>query len=299
MFKINLKLGEMIRSTHIAAVIGAMLLGSVPLGSLPRAVASLVSYDIGAVPAGQAGGFRATYLHAATSSIIGSNANGGRRSGNLSNALTGSMQGDLNGNILSGISGEISGMLKGLTSLFSNTSTTPFALRLGSDAGGTGALAFETEGSGTGQFTGGFLDYDLVIGGMSADSGTFFFQPAAQMGGSSLNPSSPLVPNRGNSDAFTLWGNNYMHDGNGYTEQSWLSFLEGTPLEYGGGSYVTRSNVVNSPLGIDIFADMSGGGGGGVVPEPESLAVWVLLAGLGLTVISRKLEARNRVTVSA
>jgi hypothetical protein len=296
MANISPKLCRMVHSALTAAAVSALL-----MGSLPQAEASLATYDIGVVPSGQAGGFRSTYLHAATTSTIGSIDNGGRRSGSLSNSLIGSMQGDLNGNILSGISGEISGMLKGLTSLFGNDSTTPFALLLGSDAGvgRTGALAFETQGPGTGQFTGGFLDYDLVIGGASAASGTFFFQPAAQMGGSTLNPSSPLVPNRGTSEAFTLWGNNYMHDGNSYDQQKWLDFLGGTPLDYS-GSYVTRSTVVNSALGIDIFADMSGGGGGGgVVPEPESLAVWVLLGGFGLTVISRKLEARKRVTVSA
>jgi len=264
--KVSPRIRGMIRSALMATAVSALF-----FGSIPRADASVAIYDIGAVPIpGQAGGFRATFLHAATSSRFGSVANGGRRSGALSNSLTGSMQGNLSGNILSGISGEISGMLKGLTSLFGNTSTTPFVLKLGSSAGGAGALAFETQGAGTGQFTGGFLDYELFIGTSTVveDEGTFFFQPAAQMGGSTLDPSSPLVPNRGDSEAFTLWGNNYMQDGNSYTEQDWFDFLT-DDLGYAGTTYVTRSNV-DTPLGIDIYAERpSATGSGGALPEPD------------------------------
>ena len=83
----------------------------------------------------------------------------------------------------------------------------------------SGKLAFETNGAGSGQYTGGYVDYVLAVDtnpDVNVDTftdvlaGTFFFKPQGE------NSSSMLSPNRGIISKFTLWGYNYMHDSYAY-----------------------------------------------------------------------------------
>ena len=74
--------------------------------------------------------------------------------------------------MLSHVSGSVTGKLKQLAAYLNAAFDTSFStydqfeLRLGGLAdGGSGALAFETNGAGTGEFTGGYLDFSLFVAG--------------------------------------------------------------------------------------------------------------------------------------
>ena len=53
------------------------------------------------------------------------------------------------------------------------------------------------------------MDFSLMVGGSTTSvlDGTFFFKPQAESG------SDALSPNRGTSYNFSLWGWDWMHDG--------------------------------------------------------------------------------------
>jgi hypothetical protein len=250
----------------------------------PRAVASVHTYyDV--QQQDSVDGFSASWLHAATSGLNGSPENGALLNGAISSRLSGSFEGDLSGNILSNISGSVSGKLKQLASYLNGTlganfsTSDPFELRLGASAsGGTGALAFETNGVGTGEFTGGFLDFSLYAAGGAASlvDGTFFFKPQAESG------SDKLSPNRGNDFISTLWGFNWMHDGppvDGGETADWSSFLNG--LGYAGPTVLRTPSSgagLQAALGIALYIkDPPPPDGNRSAPEPTTFLIWGLL----------------------
>jgi hypothetical protein len=253
-----------------------------------------VTYNI--LPEFSTDGFSASWMHSAESSPNGTGTPGNDAllNGARSSAILGGLEGDLSGNVLSNVSGSVSGTLKQLSfylnSVFgqSYSTDTSLELKLGAANGGSGALQFETNGSGTGQFTGGFLDFSLFVGGSltSLLDGTFFFKPQAESG------SAVLSPNRGTSEEFTLWGWNWMHDGNpvdGGTEPNWSSFLGA--LGYSGPEVLRTPDSgppLQSPLGIALYvvdpdppAPASGHS-----PEPTAFFIWGLLI-VGATVHRR------------
>jgi hypothetical protein len=187
----------------------ALAAATVALGSVH------VTYEVS--PQFATDGFTASWLHGATGGPPhGSAENGALLNGPTSSRIAGSLEGNLLTNRLLNASGDISCCLKQLASYLNDrfgtsfTTSTAFDLKLGLLAnGGDGALAFETDGAGSGQFTGGFLDFSLFVDGAASSlrDGTFFFKPQAESG------SARLSPNRGTSSEFTLWGWNWMHDG--------------------------------------------------------------------------------------
>jgi hypothetical protein len=232
-------------------------------------------------------GFSASWLHAATSGLNGSAENGALLNGAISSRLSGSFEGDLSGDILSNISGSVNGRLKQLASYLNGTLGTDFStsdafeLRLGESAnGGKGALAFETNGAGTGEFSGGFLDFSLYVAGSGASllNGTFFFKPQAESG------SEMLSPNRGTNFASTLWGFNWMHDGapvSGGPTPDWTTFLSG--LGYTGPTVLRTPESgpgLEAPLGIALYVVDPPA----PAPEPMGIVVWGLLAAMGFVV---------------
>lgn len=263
-----------------------------------RASASLVQYKI--ADTFSTSGFSASWLHAATGAlnkIDGTEENGARRSGKLSSRISGSLEGDLNGTILSDISGNVTGMLKQLSGYLNTALGTSFGmndtfdLKLGKQSrpgdAGMGAMQFET--SGPGEYTGGFLDFDLVVEGVSALTGTFFFKPQAESGNAALSP------NRGTSSEFTLWGANWMHDAgpvDGGAEADWGTFL--TSLGYTGGDVLRTAldsgnngegdaTIIAASLGIDLYVS--------IVPEAASVMTWLMLSGLGCAYACRQRRA--------
>ncbi len=230
------------------------------------------------------------------------------RDGDLSSRIAGSLSGDLNGNVLNDISGSVAGELKQL-SLYLNEQfstsygmSTPFVLQLGASAapGGSGALQFETDGAGSGQYTGGYMDFALFVDNEATSllSGTLFFKPQAEMG------SATLSPNRGTSDEFTLLGMNWMHDGdpvNGGVEPDWTSFLSGLGYD---GPQVLRTpsgdaQGIAATLGVDLYVVRQGGPNTLQNPEPAALVIWGLLAGApGVICIYRRRSSATDVATA-
>ncbi len=153
-----------------------------------------------------------------------------------------------------------------------------------------GGMQFETAGTGTGEFTGGWFDYELLIDDLATDSvgfvsvtkGTFYIKPQAETGGS-----HPLEPNRGDSGEWTAWGNNWAHDGAPYGSPrgervgSWSDwdFLKalGHPVDSDGDLRLTKRRNVDHgiQLGIDLYAVMeSEPGDTPTVPEPVAAVIW-------------------------
>ncbi len=236
-------------------------------------------------------GFSASWLYGADSALSGSAGNGALLAGETSSRISGALEGDLSGNKLLNPTGSVSGSLKQLasylnTALGTNFSTcTPFQLLLGGMSdGGQGGFAFETNGAGTGEYTGGFLDFSLMVGGSSTSvlDGTFFFKPQAETG------SGALSPNRGDSYAFSLWGWNWMHDGlpaDGAAAPNWGDFL--SSLGYTGPAAVDRtppdgSAALIAPLGIAMYL-VDPPSGGMSNPEPTAFLIWGLLAAVTIT----------------
>jgi hypothetical protein len=243
-----------------------------------------------------ADGFSASWLYGATGTPNGSADNGALLSGPTTSRISGTLVGDLTGNVLSNVSGSVSGRLKELagylnSTLGTNFSTyTPFQLLLGGTSnGGYGAFKFETNGAGTGEFTGGYLDFSLLVGGSTASvlDGTFFFKPQAESG------SDALSPNRGTSYNFSLWGWDWMHDGapvDGATAPDWNSFL--SSLGYTGDPvYRTPpdgSAALLAPLGVAMYlVDPPAS-----TPEPTAIVIWGLLA-MVATTFSRRQRATH------
>lgn len=254
-----------------------------------------VTYNVGHLAS--AGGddaiFSASWLHDATSSpnlSSGTNANRAYRSGMTSDLMSGSLYGELNQheNALSDIGGTVSGNLKMLLgdAAFDSPS---FVLRLGMEAGKTGKLKFETNGAGTGEYSGGYLDFALDVGStLNVVTGTFFFKPQAETG------SSVLSPNRGNSSAFTLWGYNWMHD-SGPIDGSpnsvdWAKFLG--KLGYTGDTVLRTDalgNTLEQALGVALYvSDPSPPPPYASNPEPTTLVVWAVLMSVGACYCGRK-----------
>ena len=210
------------------------------------------------------------------------------RTGSISEQIGGKLTGDLSGNELTSISGKLSGNL-GMLLNSPSLNGKAFDLLLGSsiidpNRSGTGALKFETNGPGTGEFTGGFIDYQLWVDGSSILDGTFFFKPQAETG------SHMLSPNRGDPEAFTLWGYNYMHSSAPFGASSgdfdWIDFL--SSLGYVGTDLVGRNSAGN--LGIALFAsDPEPPIQNSSNPEPTTFLVWG-----GLAIIGFGISRRNR-----
>ena len=246
----------------------------------PTVEASVHTYHVGdLINAGDGVAYTASWLHDASMGSSGDSPNRAYRSGYLSERISGSLSGNFNeiDNTLKNISGTLTGTLRMLPA-GSYVNNEAFELRLGKAVGdsNTGALKFNTSGTGVGIFTGGFIDYDLRVNNLSVLAGTFFFKPQAEAG------SSDLSPNRGNAQAFTLWGYNYMHSsgpvGGGADTVDWLAFLRG--LGYTGSSLVERGD---SNLGIALFAsDPEPPIHNSANPEPTTLLVWAGLAMIGL-----------------
>lgn len=253
----------------------------------PLAIASVHTYNVGALANPDGDDTLASWLHDSSMSPYGPSPTSGAdnrayRTGYLSEQINGSLYGELNGDRLTGIGGRLTGNL-GMLLNSSSLNDQPFELLLGRSisANRTGGLQFETNGAGTGEFTGGFVDYRLTVSSTNTNDpqvvleGTFFFKPQAETG------STALTPNRGDPQAFTLWGYNYMHDSgpaSGPAAGPWGAFLSG--LGYTGN--VTRSSV-NRTLGIALFAsnpeppiEQS------INPEPTTFVVWGGLAMIGI-----------------
>lgn len=246
----------------------------------PTVDASVHTYDVGDLVDGDDGTmYTASWLHDASMGSSGDSANRAYRSGYLSKRINGSLSGDFNeiDNTLKDISGTLIGTL-GMLPAGTFVGNESFELRLGRAVGATsnGALKFNTSGTGIGDFTGGFIDYDLRVDNDSVLSGTFFFKPQAETG------STALSPNRGDAQAFTLWGYDYMHSsgpvGGGTDTVNWLEFLD--DLGYSGDALVNRGE---SNLGIALFAsDPEPPIHNSANPEPTTLLVWAGLVMIGL-----------------
>jgi hypothetical protein len=244
-----------------------------------------VTYDI--LQEFSTDGFTASWLHSAESIENGTPENGALLNGARSSRISGSLEGNLSGSVLSGVSGSVSGKLKQLSTYLNSvfgssyTTYTPFELRLGVSAGGgDGALKFETNGAGTGQFTGGYLDFSLLVDGTATSllDGTFFFKPQAESG------SAVLSPNRGTSSEFTLWGWNWMHDGDpvdGALAPDWADFLGA--LGYSGPAVLRTPDSgpgLQSPVGIALYVvdPATSAPDGAHSPEPTAFVIWFLIA---------------------
>jgi hypothetical protein len=270
----------LVRTSRLTAMLALALFAAL----VPIVSASVHTYNVGdlANPDGDEI-FSASWLHDASGArnvSSGTEENGAYRSGKLSDAVSGSLYGDLNGGVLSGIGGTLTGNLsKLLKHLDPALKNQEFTLKLGASIGSsnTGALQFNTNGSGPGEFTGGFIDYLLEVASVPGFSlaGTFFFKPQAETG------STDLSPNRGDSSAFTLWGYNWMHDSGPIdgtpASVNWQSFLSG--LGYTGD--VSRSSV-GQTLGIALFASDPEPPIGSHAPEPTTFLVWCGLAMVGV-----------------
>jgi hypothetical protein len=252
--------------------------------------ASVQTYKVGPLgPLGaEHGFFSASWLHDATSSPSsgpsgsGLSDNRAYRMGEISSLMTGSIYGDFDAaeNVLGGIGGTITGKTLYLLDDFkSSFNGKEFALKLGKDAGAgkSGALKFKTDGVASGQYSGGFIDFLLSVEGESALSGTFFFKPQAESGGTMPSP------NRGDAASFTLWGNNWMHDSEpfgGGPAVGWTAFL--ASLGYSGNNVLRpdivagEANQTNHTLGISLFVTASHS------PEPTTFIVWGLLSMIGV-----------------
>lgn len=237
-------------------------------------------YTVGELaPLGGGDIFSASWLHDASGArnvASGTDANGAYRSGKISGAVAGSLYGNLVGGKLLGIGGTLSGNLSHLLkSIDIGLKSQDFTLKLGEaiDSSHTGALQFKTDGDGPGDFTGGFIDYLLVVPAMPDFSiaGTLFFKPQAETG------SAALSPNRGDASAFTLWGYNWMHDSGPIDGSSatvdWMSFLSG--LGYTGPE-VTRPEILDGgqTLGIALYASDPVAVNNSINPEPTTIFVW-------------------------
>lgn len=257
-----------------------------------------ISYSVGQLDSLGTGDdlFSASLLHDATASPAGTapanlaDDNRAYRMGATSGFMSGSLYGDYDAssNQLTAIGGTVSGNLR---LLFSNDNLNDknFVLKLGQEAGAgkTGALKFETNGAGTGEYTGGFVDFALAIVGESSDflTGTFFFKPQAETG------SLMLSPNRGTASEFTLWGYNWMHSSGPYGTSdavSWDSFLE--PLGYDGN--VTRPSILadelNRTLGVALYVNApSTAPTSAANPEPTTCVIWGVLVGAALVFTRR------------
>lgn len=267
---------------------------AIALSSASNAVASVhVTYNVGELSSAQSGdsNFSASWLHDASMGLVtdnGSTENGAYRTGRISDLVSGSIEGDLEGNVLSEIRGSVGGKLSSLHSEFGSfTSMDQFVVRLGQDAGSgrTGALKFETNGVGTGQFSGGFIDFALDVGSsLDLVTGTFFFKPQSETG------SSALSPNRGNSTTFTLWGFNWMHDsdpvGSDAIPPDWLTFLG--DLGYDRGEVLRQAPsggemLLAQTLGIALYVnDPDPPLAYAANPEPSTFLVWGVLAMIGV-----------------
>ncbi len=241
-------------------------------------------------------GFSASWLHSGESALKGTVANGARMNGRTTSRITGVLQGDLVNNQLQQISGSITGNLMQLSSYLNSTLTPAnplsmsdsFELKLGSSSsvvGGTGALQFKSPGANPGEYTGGFFDFSLFVPGKAAGSildGTFFFKPQAESG------NAPLSPNRGDANEFTLWGNNWMHDGgpasgsnlSNFTD--WVAFLTSLGHPNPGSAVLLDGGTgLLAALGIDIYVlndqPLDPPPGGSDVPEPTSMFVWSMI----------------------
>jgi hypothetical protein len=242
--------------------------------------AAIHTYDIGERA------FSGSWLHSATGTSA--TENGPRWNGYMvSDKITGTLSGDLNNNILSDVSGTVTGKLGALNlhaPLSSYSSADNFLLRLGGQvSNGTGALRFETDGADTGQYTGGYVDFalDIVGGAANVLTGTLFFKPQAE------TPSAVLTPNRGDSTEFTLWGLNWMHDGNpvgGGESIDWIDFLTES-LDYTGTAEVDRPTAT---LGIALYAVDQDPEVGMHSPEPTAFVVWALLLAVGASLSRRE-----------
>ncbi len=237
--------------------------------------------------------FSASWLHDASKSPAnsGSIENRAYRMGAVSDFISGSLYGDFDAttNQLRAIGGTLSGkasLLLGDLSLVDKT----LELKLGKEAGTgkSGAIQFETNGAGNGEFTGGYVDFALTLDGAGSTllTGTFFFKPQAETG------SAMLSPNRGNSSAFTLWGYNWMHDSadivTGVDGVNWLDFLQG--LGFSGDALVSRNSAPGQTLGIALFASDADFASSAVSsnPEPTAGIIWGVLIAMGAVVRRRR-----------
>lgn len=238
--------------------------------------AAIQTYEVRDIYSSSVAEFSASWLHSADASVNGTVENGARRNGLTSSRLTGSLQADLSGNVLSDVTGVVQGNLGQLASSLNaqlGLGLLPqdaFELRLGGAAGGSGAIQLLSAD----EFTGGYLDYSLYVGsvGDTVASGTFFYKPQAELGNALLDP------NRGDANAFTLWGNNWMHDGSpvaGSNEPDftdWQSFL--SPLGYTGGNVLRSAGGLDAELGTSFYLVNQNQLAN---PEPTALVVWSLL----------------------
>ncbi len=260
-----------------------------------------ISLDV--IPHFNAGAFSASWLHSGTvragqgtDRYLGTDANGPRKSGQVSNRLSGGLNGDWNGfsKQLTGITGEISSNISNIRHYGAFTDHANSLAGISSITGDDllkivihdGGLALET--TGPGEFTGGWLNYEILVddlenadGFVSVTEGNFFFKPQAEARGSDL-----LSPNRGTINEFTVWGNNWNHDGlaagsftdanQGDAADSDWDFLSG--LGYTGGFTNRADTHQGIDLGIDLF--VASQQFVPPVPEPASMMVWGSLIGM-------------------
>lgn len=264
---------------------------------LEVAVADASVYTVGELP--PLGGddfFSASWLHDASGArnvTSGTPENGAYRSGKVSGSIAGNLHGTVVDGKLMGIGGILSGnlshLLKGIDDGLKNQS---FTLKLGTTIGAlsTGALKFNTDGTGPGGFTGGFIDYLLEVPGIPdfSLSGTFFFKPQAETGNSLLSP------NRGSAEAFTLWGYNWMHDSGPINSNDPAASWDFLSAELG----YDRASVNRVPfdaehntghtLGIALFAGGQQAVENAAQPEPTALLIW---GGLSMFAVAARRRA--------
>jgi hypothetical protein len=218
-----------------------------------------------------------------------------------SGLMSGSLSGDYDDstNRLTSIGGIVTGNLRMLLGDSVAVKNKEFVLKLGQDAGAgkTGAIQFETDGVGQGQYSGGFIDFALALAGETSNllTGTFFFKPQAETG------SLMLSPNRGDASTFTLWGYNWMHDSPAFDSDtnsfSWSEFLD--PLGYQGT--VTRPSIVddadNHTLGVALYVSAPQSQlTYAANPEPTTCLVWGVLSLIGFVASYRSREIGRGVT---